>query len=35
MTATSDWVVELGDLVLNHVLDWERPGMAVKYGFTK
>ena len=35
MTATVDSVVKLGDLVLNHVLVWKRPGMAVKCGFTK
>ena len=29
MTATADWVVKLGDLILNHVLVWKRPGMAV------
>ena len=35
VTATADWVVKLGDLVLNHVLVWKRPGMAVRCGFTK
>ena len=30
MTATTDWVVKLGDLVLNHVLVWKRLGMAVR-----
>ena len=35
MTATANWVVKLGELVLNHLLVWKRPGMAVKYGFTK
>ena len=35
MTATADWVVKLGDLVLNHVLVWKRPGMAVRFRFTK
>ena len=35
MTAMADWVVKLGDLVLNHVLVWKRPGMAVRFGFTK
>ena len=35
MTATADWVVKLGELVLNHVLVWKRPGMAVKCWFTK
>ena len=35
MTATADWVVKLGDLVLNHVLVWKRPGMTVRCGFTK
>ena len=35
MTATADWVVKLGDLVLNYVLVWKRPGMAVRCGFTK
>ena len=35
MTATADRVVKLGNLVLNHVLVWKRPGMAVKCGFTK
>ena len=30
MTATTDWVVKLGDLVLNQVLVWKRLGMAVK-----
>ena len=29
MTATADLVVKLGDLILNHVLVWKRPGMAV------
>ena len=35
MTATADWVAKLGDLVLNHVLVWKRPGMIVRCGFTK
>ena len=35
MTATANWVVKLDDLVLNHVLVWKRPGMAVRCGFTK
>ena len=35
MTATADWVVKFGNIVLNHVLVWMRPGMAVKPGFTK
>ena len=35
MTATADWVVKLGDLVLNHVLVCKRPEMAVRCGFTK
>ena len=35
MTATADWVVKLGDLVLNHGLVWKRSGMAVRCGFTK
>ena len=35
VTTTADWVVKLGDLVLNHVLVWKRPGMAVRCGFTK
>ena len=35
MTATADWVVKLGDLVLNHVLVWKRQGTEVKCGFTK
>ena len=35
MTAMDDWVVKLGELVLNHVLVWKRPGMAVKCRFTK
>ena len=35
MTATADWVVKLGDLVLTHVLGLKRPGMAVKCRFTK
>ena len=35
MTATADWVVKLGDLVLNHVLVWKRLGMAMKCEFTK
>ena len=35
VTATADWVVKLGDLVFNHVLVWKRPGMAVRYRFTK
>ena len=35
MTATADWVVKLGELVLNHVLVWKRPGMTVKCRFTK
>ena len=30
VTATADWVVKLGDLVLNHVLVWKRQGMAVR-----
>ena len=30
MTAMVDWVIKLGDLVLNHVLFWKRPGMAVR-----
>ena len=29
MTATADWVVKFGNIVLNHVLVWMRPGMAV------
>ena len=35
MTATADWVVKFGNIVLNHVLVWMRSGMAVKPGFTK
>ena len=35
MTATADWVVKFGNIVLNHVLVWMRPGMAVKWGLTK
>ena len=35
VTSTVDWVVKLGDLVLNHGLVWKRPRMAVRYGFTK
>ena len=35
VTATADWVVKLGDLVLNHVFVWKRSGMAVRCGFTK
>ena len=35
MTATADWVVKLGDLVLNHVLVLKRLGMAVRCGLTK
>ena len=35
MTATADWVVKFGNIVLNHVLVWMRLGMAVEYGFTK
>ena len=35
MNAMTDWVVKFGDLVLNHVLVWKRPGMAVKCRFTK
>ena len=35
MTATADWVVKVGNIVLNHVLVWMRQGMAVKCGFTK
>ena len=35
MTAMADWVFKLGDLVLNYVLVWKRPGMAVRYRFTK
>ena len=35
MTTTTDWVVKLGDLVLNHALVWKRPGMAVKCAFIK
>ena len=35
MTATADWVVKFGNIVLNHVLVWMRPGMVVKCGFTK
>ena len=35
VTSTGVWVVKLGDLVLNHVLIWKRPGMAVRCGFTK
>ena len=35
MTATADWVVKFENVVLNHVLIWMRPGMAVKCGFTK
>ena len=35
MTATADWVAKLGDLVLNHVLVWKRPGMAMRCRFTK
>ena len=29
VTATADWVVKLFDLVLNQLLGWKRPGMAV------
>ena len=35
VTATTNWVVKLGDLVLNYVLVWKRPGMTVRCGFTK
>ena len=35
MTATVDWVVKLGDFLLNHVLVWKRPGMVVRCRFTK
>ena len=35
VTATADWVVKLGDLVVNHVFFWKRLGMAVRYEFTK
>ena len=35
MTATADWAVKVGNIVLNHVLVWMRSGMAVNYGFTK
>ena len=36
MTATADWVVKLGDLVLNHVLVWKKAGNGlVICGFTK
>ena len=35
MTATTNWVVKLGDLVLNHVLVWKRPGMVMRCGSTK
>ena len=35
MTATADWVVKLGYLVLNNVLILKRSKMAVKCGFTK
>ena len=35
MTATADWVVKFGNIILNHVLVWMRPGMAVECGFTK
>ena len=35
VTATTDWVVKFGNIVLNHVLFWMRPGMAVECGFTK
>ena len=35
MTATADWVVKVGNIVLNHVLVWMRLGMALKCGFTK
>ena len=35
MTATADWVVKVGNIVLNHVLVWMRPRMAVNCGFTK
>ena len=35
MTATADWVIKFGNIVLNNVLVWMRPGMAEKCGFTK
>ena len=35
MTATADWVVKFGNIVLNHELVWLRSGMAMKCGFTK
>ena len=35
MTATVDWVVKVGNIELNHVLVWMRPGMVVKCRFTK
>ena len=35
MTATTDWVVKFGNVVLNHVLVWMRSGMAVKCGVTE
>ena len=35
MTVMTDWVVKVGNIVLNHVLVWMRPKMAVKCGFTK
>ena len=35
MTAMADWVVKVGNILLNHVLVWMRPEMAVKCRFTK
>ena len=35
VTATADWVVKVGNIVLNHVLVWMRSEMVVKSGFTK
>ena len=35
MTAMTDWVVKVGNIVLNHVLIWMRLGIAVNCGFTK
>ena len=35
MTATADWVVKVGNIVLNYVLVWMRPKMAMKCRFTK
>ena len=35
MTAMTDWVVKVENIVLNHVLVWMRSGMVVKCRFTK